>query len=162
MPLRKILWIMITGWIWASRLLGEESVLTLTASGLIVKPPHWEDASLAELTNLNFDFSGVASTSQPAKDVDSQVMRVKLVDAINYPANIELSRPKNCFIGSVQVDDQHVHFLYNDRILTSDSILQITSSSFSSYGLRFSKNGFYGDKFGLVRCLSPGSLTYMH
>jgi hypothetical protein len=162
MNVKKFSWAMVTALIWATQLSGDESVLTLTASGVIVRPPHWEDASNKPLTNLNFDFSRVADSGQPGRDVDSQIARAKLVDALRYPAAIELTRPKNCSIGQVRVDDQHVHFIHNRRLYTNDMTFQIFSSFLNIYGLRFSKKGQYGDKFGAVSCQTPGALTYVY
>jgi hypothetical protein len=162
MKIKKLSWIIFTSLIWGTQLSGDESVLTLTASGLIVRPPHWEDSSSKPLTNLNFDFSRVADVGQPAKDVDSQVARAKLVDALRYPAPIELARPKNCSIGQSRIDNEHVHFIHNRRIYTNDLTFQIYSSFLNVYGLRFSKKGQYGDKVGAVSCQSPGALTYVY
>jgi hypothetical protein len=141
---------------------GSDAILTLTATGLIVRPPHWENAGNQVITNLNFDFSGVAELGQANKNVDSQLAKAKLVDFSRFSAPITIARPKKCFIGQTSVQDDDVHFIYNGQVFEKNELFQIYSEAVGSYGLRFSKNGNYRDKSGAVSCTTSGSLTYTY
>lgn len=145
----------------STKTLAQEAVLTLTASGMIIKPPHWEDSGNNTITTLNFDFSGAADPARHHQDVDSQTVLAKLVDAIQPQIMIDLIRPKKCKIGVNNVQDEHVHFVHASHSHENDGKkIQIQSGVLQKFALRFSKAGHYRDKFGVVSCEIPGSLTY--
>ena len=137
------------------------AALTLGTTGTITAAPVWEDGAGTVITNISFDFTGIAQSSANL-NVDSTSKTVKLVNASAYPATVTLVRPASCTIGSNAVANTDVNFLNNGSAVGTDGNISIASAANQTYALRFAAAGNYGTFTGAVSCTSTGSLTYSY
>lgn len=142
--------------------LAGSKALALKVTGSITAAPAWQDASSSALTQLQFDFSGMAGESANA-DVLSTSAQAKLVN-MTASTTIGLVRPKGCQIGSTSVSDAHVVFVAGASEISSDSATAFSMSNnvLMTFGMKFAAAGGYGAASGAVTCSTDGSLTYSY
>jgi len=128
----------------------DESILTLTVSGMIKEPPYWQDGTGRTLDRLEFEFSGIANLKNKNRNIDSDTITVKLVNAENYPALVNIVQPGSCTIGNIAVQDDHVTLISSGVALknTGDRI-NFGQNQLRTMKLQFDASGGYGTTAGL-------------
>lgn len=141
---------------------GNAAVLRLHATGTILPAPEWQDEKSRLVETLNLDFGGQMAYKDPATNRDSVAERAKLVNSSTDPAEVVLVRPKKCFIGITTVLDDFVYVLMDAVELSTDQLVKFKRNFIYSIALRFSALGKYGSASGIVKCQTPGTLTYAY
>lgn len=138
----------------------EPSALQLKVTGEVKPIPGWQDENSTPLESVSFSFSNITASTESNIDIDSQSIGVKLVNALSYPAEVQILRPQSCAIGPTSVSNEHVAFLSNGAPLFAENKFSIANADPVSIALRFSSAGGYGTASGAVSCTSEGALTY--
>ncbi len=142
----------------SSSLFAREEILKIHVQGNISPTPKWVDTQGLSIKQIDLSFKSVAK-EKPDLDIDSQGSSIKLVNANNYPASVELKRPENCSIGNHKIQDKHVYFLQDSNVFKDDDNFWV-HDHYHFYALRFSRDGKYAEFSGPVECDKEGSLTY--
>ena len=135
-----------------------DAVLTLTVSGEIAAGPQWQDANGNKITSADLKFDGV--TSDANQNRDSKAASVMLANPVGgvWPASIILARPTGCKIGTNDVSNDHVQVLMGGEPIQGEQF-DLAEGGVKDIQLRFSQDGSYGDKAGIVSC-ADGSMTH--
>lgn len=132
--------------------------LAMTVSGSRNAAPKWQDSTSADVTTLDFAFSGVVGAA--ASDVDSATVQAKLVNAISYPASVAVTAPGTCSIGATNVSAADVKVLHNSGVASAS--INLANNTLQNFAVRFAAAGGYGDKAGAITCSSNGRLRYSY
>ncbi len=135
-------------------------ILSLVVTGSIAPAPEWRNAAGFEISSINLSFAGQVAGTTDDRPIQSEATSARLINAINYPSNVNLRRPSGCHIGATNIDDQHVEFVFNNSLAFADGVMSLTSDRMQSFMLQFSKAGHYGKAFGPVHCDQGGALIY--
>ncbi len=137
-----------------------QTILNIQVDGYIKEPATWVDENNRPISAMTLSFSGYVKPT-PSVDVDSQVSRARLINAVTYPVSVELVRPHICSVGNRPVQNQHVYMLVDGVEVPVNTNVSIPDRTMS-FSLRFTKRGNYGHLAGSVTCNHRGSLTYTY
>ena len=132
--------------------------LALTISGSRVSAPKWQNAANADITTLDFAFSGVAGVA--ATNVDSATVQAKLINATSYPASVTVTVPATCTIGATAVAAADVKVVHNTAV--AGATISLASNANQDLAIRFLAAGNYGDKVGAVAGTTAGQRRYTY
>ena len=135
-----------------------QKILKIGVTGAILNPPEWQGSSGQPLTELGLTFNsyGGAKTS----NIISEMSKIKLANAISYPAVVSFRGPTKCSIGTYAVRNSRIVLVINGLDVSSNRTLDISNNSFNSVALKI--KAVPPNKTGAVICAGFGSLTYSY
>lgn len=145
-----------------SYLFAEDLDLRLDVEGFIHPPPTWRDVNNNIIDHLSFRFSKLANLNERHLDVESDEQLVKITDTVDRLVSIQLIRPKKCFVGETQVDDNHVYLRHRAHKHVDDQNFKIPVDSIQIFRMGFDGAGGYSHLSGVVKCEIPGMLRYSY
>ncbi len=140
-------------------------IVELRLFGEAVPSPMWKVGNNGSGKNVNFlqlNFSGQTSQTTVHAQVDSQSVTVALEHALSNPAQVIITPPQNCKIGSTNVRDLDVALVVGNQEFDQERLLFLSSGKSQNMLLRFKSEGLYGKKHGSVQCDTNGSLVYAY
>jgi hypothetical protein len=140
----------------------EQKLADIEIHANILLAPQWKNPLGAEIAYVVFDFSGLIAGTVSNAVIESSTSLARLESAFQYPASVDLLRPRGCRIGIHNVNNSHVQLKFNQQILSTNQNINISSNLLQSFQLSFAGAGGYGNKSGAVFCHQPGSLTYTY
>ncbi len=130
--------------------------------GYVRRLPKWQSSQGQELSQVYFSFDDLIAGKKADVDVDSRAVTVRLVDAVSYPASTMYLAPDGCKIGGHAISRGALVLKSGSLIIPDGGTLSIAHASSVTLALRIKSEARMGDKFGLIRCDSRGSLTYSY
>lgn len=137
-----------------------QAILRIQVDGYIKEPATWVDENNSPISAMTLSFAGYVKPT-PGVDVDSQISRARLINALTYPVSIDLVRPHICSIGNRPVLNNDVFMLIDGTEISQNRAVSIPDRVLT-FALRFARRGQYGQLAGAVTCNHRGTLTYTY
>lgn len=134
----------------------------MSISGAVLFPPYYADDTGTTITSIDFNFQNYADPD-PNNHVNSDTKYVQVVDAVVYPATVNVTPPTGCSIGASPIADNQLRLIFTSKtIRNTGGTVDFDNGVVQSVRFRFRRQGNYASLTGVVSCSTTGQMIYTY
>jgi hypothetical protein len=137
-------------------------IASINFRGFVHKLPRWVSLAGERVRDIRFSFDGLVARDIANTDVTSRSVYIRLINAKTYPAVARYLSPKGCTIGDFPVADGMIRLRSNGTEIDDGSMMTLPSQQILRLELNIASAVGIGNKSGVVRCITTGSLLYSY